>query len=196
MNSIFKIISFLRKYKLSVFFTSVEISKIRYRFPNAYFASKVVLDIRDWTHLKIGKGTTVHEYCTISLMNDKGASGSSVTSSLSIGNNVFIGEYNNIRAGGGSLSIGNDTFISEHITIVVSNHSIRKNELIRKQGWDTRKTGVSIGNDVWIGANSVILPGVHISDGVVIGAGSVVTRDIPPYAVACGNPAKVIKFRE
>lgn len=54
---------------------------------------------------------------------------------------------------------------------------------------------IHVGNDVWIGANVCILAGVTIGDGAVIGAGGVVTKDIPPYAVAVGNPAKVIKYR-
>ena len=54
---------------------------------------------------------------------------------------------------------------------------------------------VEIGNDVWIGLNAIILSGVTIGTGAVIGAGSVVTRDIPPYAIAAGNPAKVVRFR-
>lgn len=52
-----------------------------------------------------------------------------------------------------------------------------------------------IGNDVWFGANSLVLKGVKIGDGAVIGAGAVVTRDVPPYAIVGGNPAKVIKMR-
>lgn len=57
------------------------------------------------------------------------------------------------------------------------------------------KGDVVIGNDVWIAANVTILSGVNIGDGAVIGAGAVVTRNIPPYAIAAGNPARVIKFR-
>lgn len=52
---------------------------------------------------------------------------------------------------------------------------------------------VVIGNNVWIGGNTVILPGVHIGDNAVIGAGSVVTGDIPPWCVAAGNPCRVIR---
>lgn len=52
-----------------------------------------------------------------------------------------------------------------------------------------------IGNDVWIGANSTILRGVEISDGAVIGANTIVTKDIPPYAIVFGNPAKIVKYR-
>jgi virginiamycin A acetyltransferase len=54
---------------------------------------------------------------------------------------------------------------------------------------------VTIGNDVWIGHSVIILSGVTISDGAIIGGGSVVTKDIPPFAVAAGVPAKVIKYR-
>ncbi len=57
------------------------------------------------------------------------------------------------------------------------------------------KGDVIIGNDVWIGLNSLILSGVTIGDGAVIGAGSVVTKDVPPYAIVGGNPAKLIRYR-
>ena len=53
----------------------------------------------------------------------------------------------------------------------------------------------TIGNDVWIGGNAVIMKGVIISDGVIIGASSVVTRDVPPYAIVIGNPARIIRYR-
>lgn len=54
---------------------------------------------------------------------------------------------------------------------------------------------IKIGNDVWIGANACVMPGVKIGDGAVIGAGAIVTKDIPPFAVAVGNPARVIRYR-
>lgn len=54
---------------------------------------------------------------------------------------------------------------------------------------------VTIGNDVWIGRNAIVLPGVSVCDGAVVGAGAVVTKDVPPYAVVAGNPARVIKYR-
>ncbi|WP_214473862.1 CatB-related O-acetyltransferase [Mesorhizobium sp. dw_380] len=57
------------------------------------------------------------------------------------------------------------------------------------------KGPITVGNDVWLGARCVILSGVTIGDGAAIGAGSIVTKDIPPYAVAVGNPARVIRYR-
>jgi acetyltransferase-like isoleucine patch superfamily enzyme len=60
---------------------------------------------------------------------------------------------------------------------------------------DITKGDVIIGNDVWIGLNATILPGVKINDGAVVGANSVVTKDVPPYAIVAGNPAKLIRMR-
>jgi len=62
-------------------------------------------------------------------------------------------------------------------------------------GHPSTKGDVAIGNDVWIGYGVTILSGVHIGDGAVIGAGSVVIKDVPPYAIAAGNPCTVIKYR-
>lgn len=64
-----------------------------------------------------------------------------------------------------------------------------------KDGHPKTKGPTRIGNDVWIGFRSIILSGVTVGDGSVIGAGSVVTKDIKPYSVVCGNPAKLIRFR-
>jgi acetyltransferase-like isoleucine patch superfamily enzyme len=63
------------------------------------------------------------------------------------------------------------------------------------EGHPTTKGDVEIGNDVWIGAEAMILSGVRIGDGAVIGAGSVVAADVPPYAIAAGNPARTVRFR-
>ncbi|WP_308444565.1 CatB-related O-acetyltransferase [Laribacter hongkongensis] len=63
------------------------------------------------------------------------------------------------------------------------------------EGCSVSKGGVFIGNDVWIGSCAVIMSGVSVGDGAVIAANAVVTKDIPPYAVVAGNPAKIVKFR-
>ena len=73
---------------------------------------------------------------------------------------------------------------------------LEKNMLINKQMWNEDKNNVIIEDDVWVGANSVLLPGVIIKKGAVIAAGSVVVKNVPQYAVVAGNPAKIIKYRE
>jgi acetyltransferase-like isoleucine patch superfamily enzyme len=113
--------------------------------------------------------------------------------SIRTGTNVFLGPYATIYGHGG-VEIGDQTLVSMHATILSSNHTVpgRKKE-IRAQPDILLPT--KIGRDVWIGAHAVILGGVTIGDGCVIGAGSVVTKDLPAYAVAMGVPAKVVRTR-
>jgi virginiamycin A acetyltransferase len=68
-------------------------------------------------------------------------------------------------------------------------------DLRQFKGHPNTKGDVTLGNDVWIGMNSIILSGVSIGDGAVVGAGSTVTNDVPPYAVVAGSPARILKFR-
>lgn len=72
-------------------------------------------------------------------------------------------------------------------------HEIAKMHM--EMGHPSCKGDIIIGNDVWIGANSTIMSGVKIGDGAIVGATSTVTKDIPPYAIVAGNPAKIIKYR-
>ncbi|MBA1143698.1 CatB-related O-acetyltransferase [Mesorhizobium sp. CCANP35] len=58
-----------------------------------------------------------------------------------------------------------------------------------------KPVGITIANDVWIGRHAMIMPGVHIADGVIVAAGAVVTKDVPPYAIVGGVPAKLIRYR-
>ena len=114
--------------------------------------------------------------------------------SLEIGVNTFVGPKCTFYGHGG-ITIGSNTLIAMHTCIMSSNHTIpSQNDLIRFQ--PDILLPVDIGSDVWIGANCSILGGVTIGDGAVIGAGSVVTKDIPSYAIAVGQPAKVIRYRE
>jgi len=112
---------------------------------------------------------------------------------IHIARNTFLGEYVCIY-GHGNVEIGENTLIAMHTCIVSSNHTIpRKDVLIRSQG--DILMPVKIGNDVWIGAGAKILGNVNIADGCVVGAGAVVTKDLPPYAIAVGVPAKIIGYR-
>lgn len=72
---------------------------------------------------------------------------------------------------------------------------VRKHGFLPSYHLPEKKNFVKIGNDVWLGANAIILPGVTIGDGAIIGAGAVVTKDVPPYAIVAGVPAKVLRYR-
>jgi len=108
-----------------------------------------------------------------------------------IGNNVTINRNSVLR---GFYVIGNNVAIGPNCMIAGSNHCFSDpNILIIKQGCTVE--GIFISNNVWIGANCVLLDGITIGEGAVIGAGSVVTKSIPSYCVAVGNPCRVIKSR-
>lgn len=79
--------------------------------------------------------------------------------------------------------------------IYTQNHVFESREIPMCQQGVTAPRPVEIGNDVWIGVRVIILPGVHVGDGAIIGAGSVVTRDVEPYSIVGGNPAKLIRKR-
>jgi acetyltransferase-like isoleucine patch superfamily enzyme len=110
---------------------------------------------------------------------------------LCIHENVFVSQHCTIS---GDVEIGKDTLIAGFVTILDSNHNYESNDKpVREQGG--MKAAISIGEDVWIGASSVILPGVKIGNHSIIGANSTVTEDIPDWSIAVGSPARVIKDR-
>lgn len=95
---------------------------------------------------------------------------------------------------GGSIVFGNDCLIGPRVIFRTANHNFSNTKLtIASQGHTLGD--IHVEDDVWIGANTVVLPGVRIGQGSVVGAGSVVTRDIPPYSVAAGVPARKIRDR-
>jgi acetyltransferase-like isoleucine patch superfamily enzyme len=113
--------------------------------------------------------------------------------SIEIGAHAYIGPYC-VLYGHGGLAIGRNTMIGAHTIIVPANHGwTRLDEPMNVQ--PLTKKGITIGEDVWIGAGCKILDGVHIGNGTVIGAGSVVTKDINAHLIAFGVPAKVASSR-
>jgi acetyltransferase-like isoleucine patch superfamily enzyme len=108
--------------------------------------------------------------------------------SIKIANNVAINSFAKIFAHGG-VTIGAYSQLGPGVLVTTTTHDYGNN-------METAFKQVTIGEWVWIGGNAVILPGVTLGDHVVIGAGSVVTKDIPSYSVAVGNPARIIKTVE
>ncbi len=135
-------------------------------------------------------------------------------SALRIGNQVHLARFCTLRAGergitvhdgvgintrsyidgNGGVEIGEHTLLSPGVQVISGNHVFQdRATLIRDQG--TAYGKVTIGRDCWLGANAIILPGVTIGHGAVVGAGAVVTKDVPDYGIALGVPARVVGFR-
>ena len=143
-----------------------------YRIRHAFF--------RKALKMKIGKDTSIHMGCFIS--------GGPGGAAIEIGNNCVINRFTYLD-GRYPLKIGNNVNISHYTIIQTLSHDPQSPHFSGVIG------PVVIEDHVWIGARAMILPGVTIGEGAVIGSGSVVTKSIPPYSIAVGNPAKVIKER-
>jgi acetyltransferase-like isoleucine patch superfamily enzyme len=150
-------------------------------------------EIEDYDCLQIGERVYIAAYTYVCLGNDPLFKGD--RASLSIGEGTYIGEFNNIRAGGGSITIGKNCLVAQHVSIIASNHSTSRDKTINEQPWSTTDNFVHIGDDVWIGCGVQVLPGVTIGNGAIIAAGSVVTKDVAPFAIVAGVPAKKISER-
>lgn len=102
----------------------------------------------------------------------------------------FVGNFNLTILDEAPVSIGDHVFIGPNCSLCTINHAFHADQ--RNVGIMCAKP-IRIGNDVWIASNVVVLPGVTIGDGAIIGAGSVVTKDVPPRVLAAGNPCQVIR---
>lgn len=121
-----------------------------------------------------------------------------IMSNSNIYSNVRIGRYcsiaPNVLIGATSHPVN---WLSSHIFQIERPTYFKGGGNIKTKRYIPTKAfkGTTIGNDVWLGANCIIMQGVTVGDGAIIGAGAVVTKDIPPYAIAVGVPAKVVKYR-
>lgn len=108
---------------------------------------------------------------------------------IRLGNNVVV-NYGCFLMDNEEITVGNDVLIGPNVGIYTVNHAICPEE--RAKGWCVNAP-VTIGDRVWIGGNSTVLAGVTVGEGSIIGAGSVVTKDVPANVIAAGNPCRVIR---
>lgn len=116
----------------------------------------------------------------------------SFTPFLHIGDNSGVGKNSVIS---GEAYIGNNVMMGPDCIMYSYSHEHSKiNVPMNEQGFE-KEVPIQIGNDVWIGARVIILPGVKVGNHCIIGAGSIVTKNVPDYAIVGGNPAKIIRMR-
>lgn len=174
-----------------------------------FIGKRVILKHKNF--MKFGTGVTIGDYVEIDALSREG---------LQFGDNVKIGNYSIIRCSGslkelgkgikigdnfgcgdfcffgaaGGIQIGNDVIMGQNIRFHSENHYFDRTDiLIRHQG--VFQKGIIIEDDCWVGAGTVFLDGVKVGKGSVIGANTLVNKDIPPYSVAVGSPVRIIKNR-
>lgn len=141
---------------------------------------RVRMDVLPFNKFQLGENSVIEDFCSVN--NGVG--------DVVIGRNTLIGMRNTII---GPVTIGNDVILAQNITVSGLNHGYEDvNVPIRSQKVIT--SPVVIEDDCWIGANAVILAGTVIGKHSVVAAGSVVIKDVPPFSIAVGNPARVVKY--
>lgn len=200
-------------YRLSFFYLRGMVERLFFKKSSGWVLVGKGASIRYARHLSVGRDFIVEDYAEVNCMTYRGIIagdrvtigkhaiirptniyGSAIGEGLKIGNNSSIGPYSYIGCSG-YIEIGDNVMMSPRVSIYAENHLFDDPDLsIKEQG--VKREFVKIEDDCWIAANTIILAGVTIGRGSVIAAGSVVTKDVPPYSIVGGVPAKVIKNRK
>ena len=151
----------------------------QHRGRHSVIHSSVRMDTPPYRKFSLGQNSVIESYSCIN----------NAVGDVIIGDYTRIGLHNTII---GPVTIGSHVNLAQGITVTALNHNFEDTEKrIDEQGVSTNQ--VTIGDDIWIGANAVILPGVSIGHHSVIAAGAVVTKDVPPHSLVAGVPAKIIR---
>ena len=173
-----------------------------------YMAPQV--NLRNASLIRFGKGVTLERGVVIDGLSREGmtfgdnvvigpysiaraSSPSNLGAGVRMGNNSALDAYSFIGAGG-FVTIGENVIMGQHVSFHAENHNYERTDVpIKQQG--IQRLGIVIEDDCWVGSNTVFLDGAYVGRGCVIGAGSVVRGDLPPFSVAVGVPARVVKSR-
>ncbi|SEK57358.1 transferase hexapeptide (six repeat-containing protein) [Roseateles sp. YR242] len=169
--------------------------RARWRLRGTRIAAKAVITTAPGTRLALGAGVSIGHGTILVVAMDPNAP-SPRSSSLEIGEGTAVNEYCNLRAAGGNIRIGRQCLFGQFVTLVSSNHGLAPGVPMAEQPWALDKTDIEIGDDVWLGANSIVLPGVRIGAGAVVAGGAVVSKDIPAGEIWGGVPARRLSSRD
>ena len=139
--------------------------------------------VKGINNITIGKGTEFGSNSRINSFYD---------AKIRIGEEVYFCNRCSLIAGG-NITIGDKTLVSSDVVIVSHNHGMNPESETPYKDQPIQCNDVEIGSNVWLGEKSMILSGVKIGDGAIVGAGSIVTKDVPAYTIVVGNPARRIK---
>lgn len=150
--------------------------------------AKPFLQLTGCNNIIIGNNTTILSNCRLAVY------GNSNKANITIGNNCYIGfGFSVLSCSEAEINIGDDVLFASNVIVTNENHGIDPESDIPYMDQPLKAKNVSIGNGCWIGEKVCILSGVSIGEKAIIGAGSVVTKSIPGYSIAVGNPARIIK---
>ncbi|MFH1862810.1 MAG: glycosyltransferase [bacterium] len=168
--------------------------------------------LRNCKHITLGKNFIAEDGCEIqglsksgvifgdnftigsyAMIRPSGYYGREIGAGLKIGDRSNVGPYCYLGASGG-ITIGNDVMMGPRVSFFAENHNFERTDVAMRQQGCTRKP-IVIEDNCWIASGAIILAGVTVGRGSIIGAGAVVNRNVPPYSIVAGNPARVIRTR-
>lgn len=200
-------------FRMFVWFLRGSFQRIWFKSAKGVLLVGKRVTIRQAQYFSVGRNFVAQDNCEINCISERGITfGDKVTVGsyaiirptnlyggepgvgLKVGNNSSIGPYAYIGCSG-YIEIGDNVMISPRVSVYSENHNFDDPQIpMIDQG--VSRSFVKIEDDCWIAANSIILAGVVIGKGAVVAAGSVVTKDVPSFAVVAGNPAKIIRMRK
>ncbi|MFB0500161.1 MAG: DapH/DapD/GlmU-related protein [Candidatus Hadarchaeaceae archaeon] len=151
---------------------------------NVDIDGQLELWVRDNARIVIGDNCHIEKFVRLN---------TGLNGCIELGKNTYVGKFSIINSFD-HVTVGPYGLISGNVMIIDAGHDTKMGKLMNEQ--DTQTAPIEIGKNVWLAWGSTVLKGTKIGDGAVIGAGSVVTKDIKPYAIAVGAPARVIKKRK
>lgn len=159
-----------------------------FRFGENSIITMPFLQLSGCKNIKIGDNTTILSNCRLAVY------GNSSESNITIGNNCYIGfGFSALSSAKANINIGNNVLFASNVLVTNENHGIDPEIEIPYMDQKLSAKNVKIGDGCWIGEKVCILSGVSIGQKSIIGAGSVVTKSVPSYSIAVGNPAKILK---
>jgi carbonic anhydrase/acetyltransferase-like protein (isoleucine patch superfamily) len=165
--------------------------QLEWHNPGLVVVSPVALQYDDLRAISIGADVIIGAFSEIVVLSESPYS--SIPGRLEIGDRAVIGAHANIRATGGRITIGRNALIAQQVSLIAANHVISDQRPYRDLPWDSTKVDVEIGENVWLGAGVMVLPGCRIGANAVVGAGTVVTKNIPANEIWVGNPARKLR---
>lgn len=159
---------------------------IAMRLPHSFWPGGIVFSsLRRYS--LIGMGCRVGSNCELEPRIDVG-----FTPDIQIGDRCQINQGTSIK----SARIGNDVMIAPGVVLLDRQHNFSRTDMPMAQQGASARLLTIIGDDTWLGQNVIVMPGIRIGTGVIVGAGSVVTKDLPDWSIAVGAPARVIRYRK
>jgi acetyltransferase-like isoleucine patch superfamily enzyme len=167
--------------------------RIRARHPSMRCHPTALWDygFGDLDAIRIGRDVSIGAFAEIVV--HKRTRHSAIEGMLELADGAVLSASVNVRAAGGAIRIGKRSAIAQMSILVAANHLILPGEPRLRSAWDESRCGVTVGDNVWVGALCVLLPGTVIGDNAVIGAGSVVRGEVPAGELWAGAPARFVR---